>query len=95
MLHITQLTTGAPEQHLQLEGDLDKEHVEALQQATGVVMPSECARFVLHCGQLRRVDDCGLRLLGRLRRNGARLVDVPFQIDWKLAQLDYRNRSHA
>ncbi len=95
MLHITLLSTGTTQVHLQLEGDLDREHAEALQQAMEVTGPFELSRFVLHCGQLRRVDDDGLRLLGSLRRNGVALMDVPFQIDWKLSQLDYRNRSHA
>jgi hypothetical protein len=95
MFHITQLSTAEAQMHLQLEGDLDRDHVEALRQLIGIAGPAAIARLVLHCGLIRRADDDGLRFLIALRRNGVALQDVPFQIDWKLSQLDYKLRSHA
>ena len=89
MLHI-QTHSAAPHLlHLVLEGALDAMHVVALEEAIRKELPCDSLQLVLHCDGLQAVDDEGVRLLARLKHDGALLEGVPLIVDWKLRHLEH------
>jgi len=85
MFHIEQRTGGACELHLRLEGDLDREHVIALENVVREAKERGIPRFVVHCAGLHSVDEAGVSFLSLLRLSGAILTEVPLLVGWKLA----------
>lgn len=85
MFHIAQRTGEASNLHLHLEGELDREHVVALENVVAEAAERGIHRFIVHCGGLRYVDDAGVLFLSRLRASGAVLDEIPLLVGWKLA----------
>lgn len=87
MFHIITSNTALNILDLVLEGTLDKEHVVALQDVLDEAHRHGVWHFVLHCERLQAVDDEGIRLLLTLQRDGAKLMNLPLLLNWKLSHL--------
>ncbi len=85
MFHIETRTGESREVHLHLEGELDREHVIALENVVREGTEHGVPRFVVHCSGLRFIDEAGVNFLSSLRRSGALLEEVPLLVGWKLA----------
>ncbi len=95
MLHIHTYTAAPNVLHLVLEGDLDKVHVVALQDAIRNALPFDELQVVLHCDGLQSVDDEGVHVLAHLKHEGATLNNVPLLVDWKLRLLEQQPQSNT
>ena len=88
VFHIAQIKEGNNVLHLLLEGSLDKAHVVALQAVLDEATEIGVTGFVLHCKELRYTDDEGVRFLREMKHAGAKLVDLPLQVRWKLTLIE-------
>lgn len=88
VFHISQIKEGSNLLHLLLEGSLDKAHVVALQGVLDEATEIGITGFVLHCKELRYTDDEGIRFLRNMKHAGAKLVDLPLQVRWKLTLIE-------
>jgi anti-anti-sigma regulatory factor len=84
MIHISKQTEGSKTLRIHLEGTLDREHVVALNEVVREASEQNIQQLVLHCSGLLGADEYGLRLLSDLHHQGAKLLDLPVKISWKL-----------
>ena len=95
MIHISQQTEGSTTLHIHLEGTLDHEHVVAMREVVREADERRIPQLVLHCEGLLSVDDSGSAFLLDLERRGARLMDLPITVSWKLHASDIHSQRTA
>jgi anti-anti-sigma regulatory factor len=84
MIHISQYVEGSTILHIHLEGALDREHVVAMSEVVREAEQRQIPNLVLHCGGLLSIDDSGKTFLADLKSRGARLLDLPITVSWRL-----------
>jgi anti-anti-sigma regulatory factor len=92
MIHISQYVEGSTTLHIHLEGALDREHVVAMSEVVREAEQRHIPHLVLHCGGLLSIDDSGKTFLSELRSRGARLLDLPITVSWKLHASEHTPR---
>ncbi len=95
MIHISQRAQGSTTLHIFLEGTLDHEHVVALQEVIREADEQKISRLVLHCSGLLGIDDSGTEFLQEIEHRGARLLDLPVAVSWKLRSTDRQPQRRA
>jgi ABC-type transporter Mla MlaB component len=95
MIHISKYNEGKKTLHIQMEGTLDREHVIALNEVVREADQHEIPYLVLHCSGLLGVDEAGKAFLHDLRARGAKLLDLPVTVSWKLYATDSQTQRKA